>query len=178
MSPNKNEYVRGGVKLVASLLIAGGIIGILFTIAMAIRIVMQQPFFMVFAVLSILVYGWNALKGMDLWRGKPQGLKWAKIMLALQTPVICVPGFLYEFNSPLHLNIMVGHVGNAVMFDQIGATVEFAFGPNFNLHVFSPQLQCLFFSVNVVALIALVYLIKASWPNHPSTRTRGKHAPV
>lgn len=166
MSHNKKEYVRVGVKLVASLLIAGGIIGVLYTVAIGVQVVVQQPFFAIFAVISIAVYVWSGLKGSDLWRGKPQGYKWAKILFALQIPVICVPGLLYEFNTPLHLNIMFGHVGNAVMFGQTGAIVEFAFGPNLNLHVFSPELHCLFFSVNIVALIALVYLIIVSWPNN------------
>jgi len=49
------------------------------------------------AVISIPVFAWCVLKGVDLWRGKPSGNRWAKLLFVLQIPAVCVSRLTYEF---------------------------------------------------------------------------------
>lgn len=47
--------------------------------------------------LYLVIFGWCVWTGVDLWQGKPQGYKWAKVLFAAQIPVITFPGFTYHF---------------------------------------------------------------------------------
>src|SRR5262245_8085175 len=70
-----------GARFISLLLVAGGILGILLAVSLTLNFARQnQPARMIVPVVSVVVFGWAALKGIDLWRGKPSGFKWAKIL--------------------------------------------------------------------------------------------------
>ena len=81
-------------------LIAGAILGILASVSLAIGFTHQhRPYPSIVPVVSIAVFAWGMLKGIDLWRGKPAGYRWARILFALQIPAFSVAGFSYEFST-------------------------------------------------------------------------------
>ncbi|MBA3562928.1 MAG: hypothetical protein H0W33_02750 [Gammaproteobacteria bacterium] len=77
------ESAPAGVRILSVLLIAGGIIGIGLSIWMAV-LGMQQPVFAVFAVVFAAIFAFATWQGVKLWKGKPEGYKWAKVLFAAQ----------------------------------------------------------------------------------------------
>src|SRR5690348_2415472 len=89
---------RYGVRFVSFLLMAGGILGILASVQMTDHFAQEhRPYRVLIAVLSVPVFSWCIVKGVDLWRGKPSGYWWAKLMFALQIPAVCFSRLTYEF---------------------------------------------------------------------------------
>src|SRR5215831_13682751 len=100
MDDDSQSRIRYGARFVAFLLIAGGALGIVAAVFLTAAVVQQhQPFRAVTALASAAVFGWGALKGIELWRGRPQGYRWAQILFALQVPAFSVAGFSYEFST-------------------------------------------------------------------------------
>jgi hypothetical protein len=95
--PRRADY---GVRLIAVLLIAGGILGVVGAVAVTSAFIRdQRPYRAVPAIASMAVFGWGAIKGIDLWRGRPQGYRWAKILFAFQILTFSVAGLSYEFST-------------------------------------------------------------------------------
>src|SRR5262245_34993742 len=98
MGDAEQRQIRYGARFVAFLLIAGGILGILASAQMTVHFAGEDRLYRAaVAAISILVFAWCALKGIDLWRGKPGGYRWARILFLLQIPAICVSRLTYEF---------------------------------------------------------------------------------
>ena len=102
---------------------------------------------LVAALLGLFV--WSVIAGIRLWRGEPKGWKWATILFALQIPIFTVPGLSYEFYTGLSLKVVGG--------DTTG-NLGLNFGAYADFHL-STQVDGLIYGVNVVALIALIYLL-------------------
>src|SRR5262245_37982892 len=97
-------------KFIAFLLVAGGLLGIVASVQMTIHFAHEQHLYrVVVAVISLAIFVWCSLKGIDLWQGKPSGYRWAKVLFALQIPVICISRFTYEFSTGLSARIIFGH---------------------------------------------------------------------
>jgi hypothetical protein len=108
----------------------------------------------------VVIFGLSTWTGIDLWRGKERAYKWAKILFAAQIPQVSLPGFAYHFYSAL------------VLFLAYSRQTDSKLGLNFELGSsialwFSPQTEDLAFGVNLVALTALILLIKAKPASDP-----------
>jgi hypothetical protein len=155
MSKNEKGGAGKDVKFIAFLMIVGGVVGIGLSIWMALQTSGQQPAFAFYALVFSAVFGWATWKGVSLWRGKPDGYKWAKILFAAQIPTLSVPYFSYEFYTGLSIRLMFGDVTSNIGFN-IGSSIEF---------YVSPAIQNTVFGVNIVAIVILAYLLKISRSN-------------
>ncbi len=137
-----------GTRFLALLLTGGGIAGIGVFIWLATKSQMHASL-LVFLGLFVLLFAWCSWKGVDLWRGKRSGYRWAKILFAAQIPVVTLPGFHYEFYTGLNL---------ALMFGDGGGNLPLNLGSSISLY-FSPQVVGTAYGINLIALSALVYLL-------------------
>ena len=95
------------------------------------------------------VFGWGALKGIDLWRGKPSGYQWARILFALQIPAFSVARSSYEFSTGASARVLFGN-SNRRFGTDIGSSLNFQISPE-------PQGRML--GINFVAVLVLIYLL-------------------
>lgn len=147
------------MKAVSLLLIIGGVVGIVIAIALEVRFlsIPGAPFFSPsIAILGAfnLIYGWSIWTGVDLWRGKSQALLWARILFAMQILAITVPGFRYEFNTGLMLQVLYR-----------SARIHFGFklGSSFAFYI-SQSIEGFALGINVFAVGVFVYLMRAGRP--------------
>jgi hypothetical protein len=145
--------IKYGARIIAFFLVGGGLLGILSSVLMGFHFAhLHQSPRVISAIVSTALFAWGILTGVALWRGTPPGFKWAKILFALQVPVFCVARLTYEFSTFFSFRVMVGNTNH-----YIGGNI----GSSSNIYV-SPESQGLMFGVNIVAFIALMYLIRVS----------------
>lgn len=146
---NQETYEKPSTvcRFLSFLLIVGGLAGVVIFTWFAIQSQMQVAILIVLSVFVIL-FAWSALKGIDLWRGKPSGYKWAKILFAAQIPSITVPGFNYEFYTGLNVAVLFGKADKNYAID-IGSSAAL---------LASPEVVGTIFGLNLVAAMALAYL--------------------
>jgi hypothetical protein len=144
----KNNTVA---KLIALLLIIGGIAGATFSVVTWLR---TSTTALVTASI-VLVFGCSAWAGFKLWTGTPSGYTWAKILLAMQIPSISIPGFVYQFYTAAVLSLSYSRHTDS----RLGLNFELGSALAFQI---SPEIQDLVIGVNLIAIAALIYLIKAS----------------
>jgi hypothetical protein len=147
-------YQAKSAKLLAVMLAIGGVLGIGLAIWMGYQFVPVHWIYIVLVVAFLLLFIWSVIAGIRLWRGEPKGWKWATILFALQVPVLTVPGLSYEFYTGLALKIVGGDVETNVGLD---------FGANANFYL-GTEITGLVYGVNLVAVAALIYLVR-SRPN-------------
>lgn len=141
------ESAPVGVRILAFMLIAGGIIGIGLSIWMAV-LGMQQPVFAVSAVVFAAAFAFTTWQGVKLWKGTSGGYKWAKILFAAQIPSLSAGGLSYGFYTLLGFNVQIGSGVEAL---------DFNLGSALNV-MYSPEAQPAYVGVNLVALVAFAYL--------------------
>lgn len=152
-----NNESRGNMKywtkIIAFSLVAGGLLGIVGSILLGSQFAQQhQSLRAISAIISAALFAWGILTGVALWRATPRGFKWAKLLLALQVPVFSIVHVSYEFSTFFSFRVMIGNTTR-----HIGGDI----GSSSNLY-FSAQSLGFMFGINIVAVIALLYLIRAS----------------
>jgi hypothetical protein len=149
MNENQNSVVRVGARFVAFLLVAGGLLGILASAQMIVHFVHEQRLDrLLVAALSVPVFAWSAVKGVDLWRGRPKGYWWAKLLFALQIPAVCVSRLTYEFSTGMSARVLFGHSNR-----RFGADI----GSSLNVLI-SPEPLGWMLGINFLAVFVLLYL--------------------
>ncbi|HET6841419.1 MAG TPA: hypothetical protein VFK06_06990 [Candidatus Angelobacter sp.] len=147
------------VKLIALLLAIGGIAGVVICGWTCIKLAFyqSQPIFslaicllVVFAIIFALCI-WT---GVDLWRGRPRALNWARVLFALQIPAITIPGFAYQFYTGM---LLLAYWNNGE--GKLGADFELASSFTFTI---SSRIEDSIFGVNLIALAALICLLCVS----------------
>ena len=157
------RQVTYGARVIAFLLIAGGILGMILAVQLFRYFFHQhQTYRTIVPTLSLVVFGWVGLKGIDLWLGKPSGFKWATILFALQIPTFSISRLSYEFSTGISARMLFGHSNR-----QFGANI----GSSLNFLI-SPEPQGWMFGINFVAVIVLVYLLLVSTKGTPVVRPR------
>lgn len=141
------ESAPAGVRILAVMLIAGGVIGIGLSVWMAV-LGRQQPVFAVFAVVFAAIFAFATWQGVKLWQGTPGGYKWAKVLFAAQIPSLSLGGLTYGFYTLLAANVRIGTDVKAF---------DFGLGSALNV-LYSPEAQPTYVGVNVIALAAFLYL--------------------
>ena len=145
--------MKRAARVISVFLIFGGLLGLLGTYFLAAHAVRnhQEPQ-IISTILSALLFAWCILSGIELWREKPRGLRFAKILFALQIPVFTVARFTYEFSTLFSLRLMIGNTSRT-----IGANI----GSSGNIHL-SPQSSGFLAGINLVAVIAFCGLYAIS----------------
>jgi hypothetical protein len=145
--------MKYGSRIIAIFLVFGGLLGLLSLVMMRAHLAEQHQSLPVLAsALSIALFAWGILTGVALWRATPRGLTWAKILLALQVPVFHVGRLTYEFSTGFSFRVMIGST-NRYIGGDIGSSLNFWL---------SPESLGFMFGINIVAVVALGYLIGAS----------------
>ena len=147
-----------GLRMVAVLMIAGGVAGVIGSSRTATYLVQQSEYDQIAVpCCSIVLFAWTAWVGWAVWRGKAQLIRWVKVLFAMQVIVFNIGGIAYEFFTALSVRVAVG--GSMVPMPppshqlMLGAN----FGATFNLHLERQDSQWTA-GINLVALIVLVYL--------------------
>ena len=153
--------VGGGVKVVATMLVVGGLAGIGIVIYMAYTFLQQHWIYIVLVAGFGWLFVWSAITGVRLWRNDPRGWKWAMILFAAQIPVLKVPGFSYEFYTAASISLMGGHVEQ---------TLPIALGSNIELYL-DTRITDLVYGANLLAVAVLVYLFRKR--TNPAVHTDG-----
>ena len=157
MTSLSNDNVPKVLKIIALLLIGGGIFGIVMILLEGLQTPSQQSVNVFCAIVFAAVFGLCVLVGVRLWGGKPGGVRWAKILFAAQIPILSIPHyFAYEFYSGLTIRFML---------EQIDTILEFGFSFYFGAgmqFIISPEIQNLTLGINLVAVIVLLYLNKVA----------------
>jgi hypothetical protein len=153
MSEKQEGVVRLGVRFVAFLLVAGGLLGILASVQMTVHFVHEDRLDRVLvALVSIPVFAWSAVKGVDLWRGRPKGYWWAKLLFSLQIPAVCVSRVTYEFSTGMSARVLFGH-SNRRFGADIGSSLNF---------LISPDPLGWMLGINVLAAVVVLYLFRVT----------------
>jgi hypothetical protein len=140
---------RTGTRLLAMLLLVGGLVGVAVILYMGYGMLQQHWIYGLVFALFALLFAYSTFVGFRLWRGHPLGRKRAMILFATQVPVFTVPGATYEWYTGLAFKIMGGHVEkNTVL--ELGSSINF---------YLDTRITDLAYGVNVVALAALLFLI-------------------
>jgi ABC-type xylose transport system permease subunit len=85
---------KTGVKLIALLLIIGGILGAAVGFWSELQFLRQVPARLTaLKGLFVMLFGWCAWTGFDLWKDKPKAFTSAKIIFLAQIVNFTVPGF-------------------------------------------------------------------------------------
>lgn len=163
MSSNDRVPVSMGMKLVALLLMVGGVVGIGVGVWLDIRWLTNSQASLFSASTAIvgvfiLLYGWAVWTGLDLWKGRRRALKFAQILFVMQIPVFTIPGISYEFHTGFTLLIMI--------LRGLRLNFNFNLGSSFSFYI-SSEVHGVAIGVNLFALFVLIYLIRISRPPVP-----------
>lgn len=122
--------VSVGIRLIALLLMVGGAAGVVLFVMLVIQMAPKQPLMGLFSLPGACVFVWSALTGFDLWRGKPAGYRWARILFAAQIPIILIPGFQYWFYTGVsgYMMFSEGRDSNTSWSFNLGSSVSMLVG--------------------------------------------------
>jgi len=141
--------VSWGLRVLACLLMLGGVLGIGLAFLMAYQFLQVHWIYLVFVAAFLALFAWSALTGLRLWRGERRGWKWATILFAMQIPVLTVPGLAYEYYTGLAIKLIGGR-----------ADTSFSLGLGANAQLYlDTRITDLVYGVNLFALGAVIYLL-------------------
>lgn len=155
-----------GTKVLSLLLIVGGAAGVLAGLWGDAQTLRQTGFRpsanLSIVAVFILVFGWSVWVGAWLWRGKPQGYRWAKVLFAAQIPIITVPGFSFSLSTGLALNVILDLSPPILHFNfQLESAMRF---------LISGEIANALVGVNLAAILALAYLFRVTSPDYGRRR--------
>jgi len=148
--------VPRGVRGVALLLMLGGVAGVAAGLYNDFEVIAASHGGILIAVgltgIFICVSAWAVWVGKDLWRGRPEGYKFAGILLGVQIPTLKVPGFGYVFYIGLQLTALVSGTAPEL---RLAANLGSAFWV-----IVSSRIEEFTIGINVAALVCLLYLAR------------------
>jgi len=150
-----------GVRIVAVLMMVGGIVGVIGAIRLVLYWAARDeslPF--VVHCCSIPLFAWTAFVGWNLWRGQTRFLRWAAILFGLQVIVFGVGGFAYEFSTGLSARIAVGGFMVPMPPPSHNLSIGANFGSSLNLNLTRDDSRWMV-GINVVALIIWLYVLRS-----------------
>jgi len=160
--------MKYAARIISSLLIVGGLFGLLGTYFLVVHAIRQhQDIHVTSTIVSTLLFAASIFGGIELWRGRPRGFKFAKILFALQIPIFTVLRFTYEFSTFFSLRIMIGNTNRT-----IGADI----GSSGNFQVWDHPVGFMA-GINLIAVAVIVYLytISQSANSRPALRDPRHH---
>jgi hypothetical protein len=151
-----------GVKLIALLLMFGGIYGALFGLYNEWQTLTTAGVpLAALTGLFVLLFGWSTWIGFEMWHGEAWAFKWAKVIIAAQIPNFTVPGFSFDgFYTGLRILFAIS---------QQPPNLRFGFNLSSSLHVtLSAQVDYWLFGVNLLAVAALIHLMHVTSHTAPA----------
>jgi len=114
------------VRVFASLLIVGGLVGVGSSAVLAYRFAPRRWLIAVDSAAFIAIFAWSSAVGLRLWRGDQRGTKWAMALYALQIPALDIHGFKYDYFTGAAILIVHKPDGSPVALD-FGADMALMF---------------------------------------------------
>ncbi|HKD78505.1 MAG TPA: hypothetical protein VKH81_02370 [Candidatus Angelobacter sp.] len=151
-----------GIKLIALMLTLGGIFGVVVGLYQQWQTLAKVGIWAAALVgLFVLLFGWSAWVGFELWHGEPWAFKWGKVIVAAQIPIFTVPGFSFDgFFTGLRISFAIS---------ERAPILRFGFNLSSSIHFeISRQVDYWLFGINLVAVVALVHLMSAPAANGPA----------
>lgn len=148
--------LRIAVRILALLLLAGGVVGMLFMLIALPGMLGRGIGALLFSMLFALPNAWAAWVGLELFRGTAVGWRLGPLCYALQVPVLITPPLVYLWFTGITFAVHAGRdpTGELIMnaAPGIGANLQVALGGGGSA-----------FSVgaNLFALFAFVVLLRA-----------------
>lgn len=145
-----------GIKLIALLLMFGGIYGAIWELYIEWQAWTSAGAGTAALVgLCVLLFGWSTWVGFELWHGERWAFKVAKVIFGAQIPIFALPGFSFDgFYTGFRVYLMIRERPPNIRFGfNAGSGINF---------LLSPQVDYWFFGVNLVAVIALIHLIRTT----------------
>jgi uncharacterized membrane protein YiaA len=136
------------VRVLAVLLIAGGIVGIGLSLWIT-YVGLQNPGYLILALVFGALFVFTTWQGIGLWKDRPEGYRWARILFAAQVPAFSLGGLTYGFYTLLGFNLQIGSAVPAIDFN-LGSAAN---------AMYTPDAGPAFVGVNLVALAAFLYLL-------------------
>jgi len=162
MSTNTESRPRMGVRIVALVMMIGGIVGVFGAIRLAGYFAKQQEFSrIVVPGCSMLLFAWTVRVGVGVWQAKAQFLRWAEVLFALQVVVFNVGGYAYELYTGISAKVMVGGFLEPMPAPSHTLAAGAKFGSTFDLNLAREDSRWLI-GINLVALIIWIYLLRRS----------------
>lgn len=150
---NNLQKAGYGVRFVAILLIAGGLLGLTgSTLGIYQAAKHHQIATAISGILAIGLFAWSLRSGVSLWRFKRDALRPAQILFAMQIPVFSLARFSYEFSTFFSFRVMVGNTTH-----HIGGNI----GSSSNIGLLSQPTDFLV-GINIIALLVFLYLLRVS----------------
>lgn len=150
-----------GVKLIALLLMLGGIFGAIWGLYQEAQILSSiGSSAAAWSGLFVVLFGWSAWVGFELWHGKVRAFKLAKIIFAAQIPIFSVNGFAFDgFFTGLRVYFAIS---------EQPPNLRWGFNLASGIHfIAGPQIDYWLFGVNLLAVVALFHLMRASSDKQP-----------
>jgi hypothetical protein len=113
------------VRVFASLLMVGGLLGIGSSAGLAYRLAPLSPI-AIDDDAFIAVFAWSSVVGLRLWQGDPRGTRWAIALYALQIPALEIHGFKYNYFTGVAILMLYNPRGTPVALD-FGADIALMF---------------------------------------------------
>jgi hypothetical protein len=155
-----------GVKLIAIMLIVGGAVGTVISLWGVGQFVRQAFVLIPWMLIIGAIFAWSAWIGVRLWQGMRPAYIWATILLIAQLPVVTAAGFVYHFYTGLNLAVILD-LAQQSKFDfkfTLGALLQV--GP-------SSGVEDIALGLNLVPLLALLYLWNVRWPSRRAAQING-----
>jgi hypothetical protein len=152
----QSSFPGPGVKLIAMLLMLGGIYGAIWGLYeewQTLTSIGIAP--AAWTGLFVVLFGGCTWVGFEVWHGEPWAFKMAKVIVAAQIPNFTFPGFSFDgFFTGLRVYFMISERPPNLRFGfNIASGIHFAI---------SPQIDFWLFGINLVAVVALVHLLRAT----------------
>jgi hypothetical protein len=147
-----------GVRVLAALLSGGGIVGACIILRLVYPFAQKHWLLAVVLLPGMALFVWSTIVGIRLWRGVPAAMMWARVLFALQIPVVTVRGFDYEYFTGLASQLLHGPGGTKLAF-RVGASISTEYTPGSTRFIVG---------VNLVAIGALLFLL-----TRPNNRWKG-----
>ena len=162
--------MKCAARIISTFLIIGGLFGFLGTYFLVVHEIRQhQDIRVISTVVSVVLFAASIFGGIELWRGKARGFRFAKILFALQIPVFTVARFTYEYSTFFSLRIMLGNTNRT-----IGADI----GSSGNFHVWAQPVGTMA-GINLIAVAVIFCLYTISKPANSRSALRDpRHHPL
>jgi hypothetical protein len=156
-SPGSRTTSTTATKVIALLLILGGGAGI--AIAFPAETVATGTEHLAFIASVVAIFACSIWAGVGLWKGTRKGYIASEVLFALQIPSFTFSGFAYQF----YIGSLFGVSFSSTLASKLNLDFQLGSAVNFQL---SSEIENFVLGVNLIAVAALIYLIRASRQKH------------
>lgn len=142
-------------RVLAGILIGGGVFGVLMMAILVGRIGLSEPFLLGLTLMFCLLMVFAIYIGTELWSGTLRGRRWATMLFASQIPIFFVPGFGFSWFTGLTIAPIL-HFGRYASDPSLEFSFNFGASATLNL---ATDASVNSIGINLFALMACLTLL-------------------